>query len=72
MSDLQSMLEDKKVLHISGIEENILSPIEWIKKVQGIALLDYLHEEGVSLTQTTQLMEWYGEYVGKKVKKCCK
>lgn len=47
---------------------NILSPMDWIKNVQGKNHLEYLDEEHISLDWIIQLMEWYGEYVARKVK----
>jgi hypothetical protein len=64
--------EQQKALHIGGVSGSILSPIDWIKKVQGIDHLEYLDEDGVNLNWTIQLMEWYGDYVGRKVKQYCR
>ena len=69
MSDIKFLEEHNKALHISGVRCSILSPIDWIKKVQGVEHLNYLDEDDVTLAWTTQLMEWYGDYVGRKVKK---
>lgn len=71
MDTIEFLEEHSKSLHIPGARCNILSPVEWIKRVRGLEHLRYLDEEGVALTMTTQLMEWYGEYVGRKVKECC-
>ena len=49
-------------------QSNILSPTDWIKKVQGKDHLEYLDEQGVDLGWFIQLMEWYGDYVSRKVK----
>lgn len=68
MSDVQFLEETNKALHIAGVSGSILSPLDWIKKVQGIDHLQYLDEDGVTLNWTIQLMEWYGDYVGRKVK----
>jgi hypothetical protein len=46
----------------------ILSPEEWIKKVQGNAMLDSLYEEGANADWVLMYMKWYGEYVERKTK----
>lgn len=68
MSDIKFLEVNNKALRISGINGNILSPSDWIKKVQGVDHLHYLNEDSVPLNWTIQLMEWYGDYVGRKVK----
>ena len=68
MSDIQLLEEENNTLHITGVSGRILSPFEWIKKVQGTDHLIYLDEYGSTLYWSVQLMEWYGDYVGRKVK----
>lgn len=72
MSKEQEILENNKVLHIAGVSGSILSPLDWIKKVQGKSHLEYLDETWINTSQVIQLMEWYGDYVGRKVKEYCR
>ena len=62
----------KEALHIAGVSGSILSPLDWIKKVQGKSHLEYLDEMPPEPSQVIQLMEWYGDYVGRKVKEYCR
>jgi len=72
MSKEQSLKDKNKALHIGGVSGSILSPIDWIKKVQSVDHLEYLNEDGITVSWTIKLMEWYGEYVGRKVKEYCR
>jgi len=71
MNNTELIIKMNKPVKITGVKGNILSPLGWIKKVQGIDYLKYLNSYGLTLGKATQLMEWYADYVGRKIKKYC-
>ena len=50
-------------------QTKILSPEEWIRKVQGNSMYEYLEEERLSTSTLSLLMQWYADYVNRKTNK---
>ena len=45
-----------------GKINKILTPKEWVEKVQGKSYIEYMEEDGLSVDVVFQFMEWYADY----------
>lgn len=53
------------------MSREILSPEDWIKNVQGKSQIEHLLDCG-SFNDVVQYMDWYAEYVERKIKESLK